>query len=254
MINHRAISNRFNRYMPGIRAAHSRNIDYAITEDAAVLGGAPHSFSAGFGYALWAADFNLAAMTRGVARVSNLAGRPAAKRVFWVPDATGENSGNPGPHVRAPFPAAIFLADFVGAGDPSAVVEVDVGSDLMSAYAMYDQASGALQRIAVVNMRLYNGTLDTSRDRESFQIPVGTGISSVTVRSLRADLGVAAMGYDFGGPQSNVTWAGEQWTHAIDLGNGHFPRGPLENTIEVREGVATVVVPDSEAVIMFVRE
>ena len=254
MINHKKITQRFNRYLPGIEAARNQEISYAITEDAAVLGGAPAEFSGGFGYALWAVDFNLAAMSRGVARVTNLAGRPVAKRVFWVPDDSGEDAGNPGPHVRAPYPAAIFVADFVGAEDPSAVVEVATGNDLMSAYAMYNEDSGSLQKVAIVNMRLYNGTLDTPREREQFQIPVGDEVETVTVRRLRADLGVAAMGYDFGGPDSNVTWAGEQWSHAIDLGNGHFPSGGVqEKTIDVVDGVATVVIPDSEAVIMFIR-
>ncbi|KAL3961225.1 hypothetical protein ACCO45_002748 [Purpureocillium lilacinum] len=117
MINHTAITKRFGPYTPSIKATHDRKLDYAITEDSAVLGGAEIHFSDGFGYTLWAVDFNLAAMARGVARVTNLAGRPNAKRVFWTPDNTG-GKPSPGPQVRAPFPAAMFVADFVGKGNP----------------------------------------------------------------------------------------------------------------------------------------
>ncbi|KAJ6445279.1 hypothetical protein O9K51_00038 [Purpureocillium lavendulum] len=250
MINHTAIAQRFNLYTPSIKASQDKKLEYAITEDAAVLGGAEIQFSDGFGYALWAADFNLAAMARGVARVANLAGRPNAKRVFWTPDDSG-GKPSPGPQVRAPFPAAMFIADFIGKGNPSAVKEIKTKTDLLSAYAMYDDKSGKLQRVALMNMRLYNGTTGTKRGRTTFQVNVGKAAKQVKVRHLRADQGVAAMGFDFGGPTSNVSWAGEQWSHGLDMGKGHFRNGKVEeNTVQVKNGVASVVVPDSEAVML----
>lgn len=254
MINHKAIVDRFQKYTPGLEAAESHGLDYGILEGAAVLGkgGPPPTFSSGFGYALWAVDFNLVCMSRGVKRVANLAGRPSASRVFWVPDDSSPS--NPGPNARAPYPAAIMIADFIGKGHGSSVKEIDLGRDLLSAYAMYNEGSGDLEKVALLNMRLYNGTQDKPRDRERFEIPVRDGIQQVTVRRLRADLGVAAMGFDYGGPENNVTWGGEQWSHGIDLGNGHFPTGDVvENTIEVKDGIAAVVIPDSEAVIMYIR-
>ncbi|UNI23789.1 hypothetical protein JDV02_009587 [Purpureocillium takamizusanense] len=253
MINHTAISERFGPYLPSIKATRDRKLDYAITEDSAVLGGAQIHFSGGFGYTLWAVDFNLAAMARSVARVTNLAGRPNAKRVFWTPDNTG-GEPSPGPHVRAPFPAAIFVADFIGKRSPSAVKEIKTQGDLTSAYAMYDEKSGTLRRVALVNMRLYNGTASTNRQRLSFQVNVGSGVKQVKVRRLRADKGVAAMGYDFGGPSNNVSWAGEQWSHGVDFGKGHFRTGKVEeHVVKVdNNGVALVVVPDSEAVMLLV--
>jgi hypothetical protein len=252
MLNHTAITDRFKQYMPSIEASRQEGIAYAITEDAAVLGGAPKQFSGGFGYALWAVDFNLVAMTRGVARVSNLAGRPSAKRVFWVPDHTGEPT-NKEPQVRAPFPAAIFAADFIDNGGRSAVEGIETESDLTSAYAMYDGDSGRLKRIALVNMKLYNGTESKKRGSETFRFSVPDSVECVKVRSLHADKGVAAMGFDYGGTDSNVTWAGEQWTYGVDEGKGHFPSGGVEEeNIKVEEGIAEVKVPDSEAVIVFV--
>ena len=209
-------------------------------------------FSGGFGYALWAVDFNLAAMARGVSRVTNLAGRPNARRVFWTPDDTGGKE-SPGPHARAPFPAAVFVADFIGTGKSSAAAEIDTDSDLTSAYAVYDEETGDLQRVALLNLRLYNGTSGATRREETFQVEVGE-VGSVKVRRLHADRGVAAMGYDFGGSDSNVTWAGEQWSHDIDLGKGHFlGDGVVEEDIEVEDGIASVVVPDSEVAMLVVR-
>lgn len=252
MINHTAITDMFKSYEPSIKASHDAGINYAITEDAAALMGGQIEFSCGFASTLWAVDFNLAAMSRGVSRVANLAGRPNAKRVFWAPDDSGTKNGSPGPQVRAPFPAAMFVADFVGKEGGSAVAEVDVKDNLVSAYAMYDEDRGELQRVALVNMALYNGT-ETGKKRNvpTFDVEVGKA-KEVKVQRLHADKGVAAMGYDFGGKDSIVSWAGEQWSYKLDHGKGHFP-GLVkeEDTVEVEDGVASVPVPDSEAVIIF---
>lgn len=169
MINHKAIVDRFQKYTPGLEAAESHGLDYDILEGAAVLGkgGPPPTFSSGFGYALWAVDFNLVCMSRGVKRVANLAGRPSASRVFWVPDDSSPS--NPGPNARAPYPAAIMIADFIGKGHGSSVKEIDLGRDLLSAYAMYNEGSGDLERVALLNMRLYNGTQDKPRDRSDLR-------------------------------------------------------------------------------------
>ena len=250
MTNHSAIAERFKQYSPNLKASQSKNIPYAIDEDAAVLGGAPITFAGGFGFTLWSVDFNLVAMSRGVARVSNLAARPNADRAFWCPDNTGGPS-SPGPQVRAPYPAAIFVADFVGKGN-AAVVELDTKRDLLSAYAAYDNESKKLQRVALVNLRLYNGTRAGKRGAENFQVQVGSGIQSVKVQRLHAEKGVAAMGYDFGGSSNNVSWAGEQWSHSLDQGKGHYTNGKVEETtIKISNGVASVEVLDSEAVMLF---
>ncbi|KAF5011589.1 hypothetical protein FDECE_2310 [Fusarium decemcellulare] len=247
-----AITERFKRHAPGLRESHKRGIPFAINECAAVLGGGPISFSGGFGYALWSVDFNLAAMARGVTRVNNMVGQPSAKRVFWNPDSTGGEK-SPGPQVRAPFPAAMFVADFISNGSSSAVAEIETDSDLTSAYAMYDAKAGKLRRVALVNLRLYNGTRTELRKAETFTLPLPDAVEKIRVRRLHADKGVAAMGFDFGGPKDNVSWAGEQWSHSIDTGNGHFLNGKVDETLaQVDNGRVSVDVPDSEAVMLLI--
>jgi len=61
------------------------------------------------------------------------------------------------------------------------------------------------------------------------------------------------MGYDFAGPSSNVSWAGEQWSYSIDLGRGHFTNGAIEETNKaVIGGMLSLTVPDSEVVMLIV--
>jgi hypothetical protein len=257
MTNHKAISNRLDKYNESIQAAINHGVKYYIDEDAAVLGGAPARFACGFGYTLWSVDFQLSAMSRGVARVNNLAGRPTAVRQFWVPDASG-GAANPGPHARAPFPAAPFIADFIGTGADTAAAEIDLDVEahaFLSAYGLYDVASGgALRRVALVNLRLYNATASSDdRGSEAFTLTVPDSTKTVTVQRLHADKGVAAMGFDYDGPAGNVSWAGEQWSYKVDNGKGHYTTGKkVEETVTVKDGKAVVNVPNSEAVIVFI--
>lgn len=298
MLSHKSITDKFDKhYLPSLRASHAEGVPYAISETAAVLASPNNHFVSGFGFALWVVDYSLALAARGVGRVNHMAGRPVANHVLWVPDATGEPH-NPGPQARAPFAAAIFVADFLrpatgggrGAGHsvsgpdtvdkarhgvfgdgPAdmkvtvAVHEIDLDREAhpyLSAYAVYG-GNNKLQRMALVNMRLYNGTAAAAggsgkkRTSETFRFPVGDDeVKEVKVRRLRADLGAAAMGFDFGGAGHNVTWAGEQWSKSVDDGKGHFPHGGSGTkeeevqTVKVEDGIAAVEVPDSEAVIV----
>lgn len=89
-MNHTAVTNRFPAIEDNIR--YIRNSDdkiaFIISEPGSVIGAEPVSFSAAFGAALWAVDFHLVAMSRGVKRVSNTM-RPEATHAFWIPDDSG---------------------------------------------------------------------------------------------------------------------------------------------------------------------
>ena len=243
IMNHTAIVHRFQSYKPALRASQDKDLPFVINEGAAFLGnGPPITYSGGFAYTLWAVDMSLALMARGVARVNNIAARPSKHRSFFTPSAA-----------RAPYPAAIYLADFISKLN-SSITEIDTEDDLLSAYAMYDGALSSLQRVAIVNMRLFNGSIfkNYARPNQTFKMTVGPNAKFVQVKRLHADLGAAALGFDYGGPLHNVSWAGEQWSYAIDNGKGHLTDGqsPSEN-LTITNGSVEVSVPDSEAVILF---
>ncbi|KAK8008368.1 hypothetical protein PG991_010919 [Apiospora marii] len=286
------------QYMPSLRASHAEGIPYAISETAAVLASPVNTFVSGFGFALWIVDFSLANAARGVARVNHMAGRPVANHVLWVPDHTaGLRNPGPQARAPLPaaIMVADFLRPIQGgasgggyaagvddAGEnPNgpfsvldkdsegevAVLELDLdtaANPYLSAYAAYSGASshgsdgGKLERVALLNMRLYNGTEQgASRGSQIFQVLVGSSdVDEVEVRRLHADLGAAAMGFDHSGPEHNATWAGEQWSKKVDDGRGHFPQGAGEvvEKVQVRDGVAVVEVPDSEAVMVSIVE
>lgn len=253
-MNHSAITQRFIGFEESITyvRSHNKSVQYVLSETGAAIGqpDPPDWFCDAMGSVLWSADFSFAAMARHVDRVDD-SGRPAAPHSSWVPD---NSSSNEGPSVRAPFAVNPMLADFLGK-EPHRVVEVPVSpdSEFMSAYAGYLSQTGKLDRIALNNMHSWMHSWGTLRPVRVIEVFVGHNVQSVRIQRLHADQGADALGYDLGGPDANVTWAGEQWSWKIDQGQGHFPSGKREEeSLSVVNGMVRVSVPDTETVIVWI--
>ena len=232
------------------------DVPYFISEWGNTLHG-PINITACFGSALWALDLDLAAMVRGVARIAHTQG-PWSAKALWIPEPL-DSGVNEGPaQARAVFAATPVVADFIGREkNPGKVVELDVeGQDLMSAYAMYSGGcSGALAKVALINMKVWNQGDEEERGASTFVLPV-EGLedgTEVLVKRFVAEAGAGALGFDVDGPEGNVTWAGEQWSKKVGNGKGHFVNGHGEDvdTVEVEDGVVEVKVRDSEAAIIY---
>lgn len=255
LMNHSAITERFPKIQKSIENVRQEdsNIDYVISELGSALGVPPVSFAGGLGAALWAVDLHLTAMSRGVKRVSNNMFEDAPDS-FWVPNNEGQ--WTTGPSVQGIFPSAAFITDFVGKGESlGKAVEVEVPGqpEDFSAYAMYDLMSEELARVALVNLKVWNESSPQPRENAAITFDVGFGAESVTVKRLHSQKGASAVGFDLGGPEQNVTWAGEQWSFKVDEGKGHFPAGgSVQEILFAQDGQVTVTVPDSEAVIVYV--
>ena len=253
-MNHSAITQRFIGYEESINYVRSVNtsVQYVLSETGTAIGSPspPLFFCDAFGSALWSVDFNLASMVRYVSRVDD-SGRPEAAHSSWTPD---NSSDQVGPSVRAPFAVDPMMVDFIGK-NPHSVVELAVADnpDLMAAYGGYLTSTGKLDRVALINMHPWKQSSGDTRLVRAFDLPLGSGIQQVRVQRLHADQGEEALGYDLGGAAGNVTWAGEQWTYKIDKGAGHYPTGMVEQeNVTVSNGVAQILVPDTEAVIVWI--
>lgn len=228
-----------------------------LSEVGSAIGGSPLAFGGSFGAAMWAVNFHLAAMARGVQRVCNTMG-PGATHAFWEPDDSGRQAK--GPAVNGIFPAAAYIADFVGKDDHlGKVTELTSGVESLTAYAMYDLKSDKPARVALINLHEWHedGTpaLSPERGAVTVALDVGEETKSITIKRMQSEKGSTAIGFDQsieqGKPWENVTWAGEQWSHKIDMGKGHFVSGPQEEKVKVSQGKVQVVVHDTEAVIVF---
>ena len=204
------------------------DVDYVLSETGSSLIGPPDDFQDAFGACLREVDFNLYAMTLGVKRV-DATQRPAAHHSLWVPDTSTNDptlgdQQNIGPQVRGPYYATPMTADFVGR-NPGPVAEL-LGEDTTTAYAMYDASSGAVSKVALVNLKYWSADTGGVRGSVLYEIPISNKRTrSVTVQRLRADAGAHAQGYDVQGDGGVITWAGETWSYALDNGEGHLVDG-----------------------------
>ncbi|KAH6847127.1 hypothetical protein B0I37DRAFT_445426 [Chaetomium sp. MPI-CAGE-AT-0009] len=244
LLNHTAVRAKLANYLPSIR--YTRNTAskrFILSETGGPLG-VSEDVQTWFANTLWSVDFQLYAMTLGVSRVTGVQ-RPEARRSLWIPAA---GLAVPGPRVQAPYYALPFVADFFGKAPAGSrgVVNVDLESPVLSAYAMFE--GQALARVAVVNLREYAGGATRNAVKVRLE-KLGADVSEVRVGRLHADAGTAAGGFDVNG--KNITWAGQQWSYKVDGGDGH---GAVQmTTLEVTGGVVEVVIPDTEAVIVYVK-
>lgn len=253
-MNHAFIQSRLSSYQSSIDYVAKKEPDtaFVLSEVGSTLRIVPIDFAGGFGAAIWAVDFHLAAMCHGIKRISNTQ-RPEASHSFWVPDDTAPVTKRPG--VQGIFPAAPFIVDFIGSSALGKASEIILSEEnRVTAYAVYGLDSGVAERVALVNMNEWNGDSDSVRGSVNVTLDVGGNLTSATMRRMHADRGSTAVGYDWGGSDNNVSYAGEQWTYAIDLGKGHYTNGSLiEESVSVSDGKIEVTVPDTEAALLFLK-
>ncbi|GAB1312749.1 Glycoside hydrolase family 79 protein [Madurella fahalii] len=243
LLNHTALRRKLGNYSASIQyTRNTAGAKFILSETGGPLG-VTDDVQTFFANTLWSVNFQLYAMSLGVSRVS-LVQRPEARRSLWIPAA---GLAVPGPRVQAPYYSLPFVADFIGktvSGDRG-VVNVDLGSPFLSAYVMFEGTT--LARIAVVNLREYAG--EGARNAVKIRLENLGSVGQVQVGRLHAAAGTAAGGFDVNG--KNITWAGQQWSYQVDRGNGH---GTVQRkTLPVAGGVVEVVIPDTEAVIVYVK-
>lgn len=258
LMNHSAITSKWaSGYADNLAyvQANDPNVSYILSETGSSLVGPPLGYEDGFGAALWKLDFNLYSMSVGVQRV-DASQRPAARHSLWVPDTSANNASlgieqNIGPEVRGTWFAMPPLADFVGK-NPGKMEEV-LGEDTLTAYAMYDANSGDLSKVALVNLNYWSADTGGARNNFTFNVPVPQGTQQVEVRYLQSAGGAHTLGYDAGGGNATITYAGETWSYILNDGAGSLVAGvPANVNVTVCNGIAPVTLQDTEAAIVFI--
>jgi hypothetical protein len=242
LLNHTDLVAQFKNYEQNIAYARDvAKVPYILSEAGGPLT-PKEPETANFAIALWGVNFEMYAMSQGVKRVS-LVQRPGVKRALWTPFETRDT---PGPRVQAQFYSMPFVTDFIGKDvtGKRGVVNIDLANPVLSAYAMFE--GDRLARIAIVNLREYKG----KGERKGVKMCLKeVAARNVIVGRLRADEGTAAGGWDVNG--KNITYSGQQWSYQVNKGKAHGV--VVEKEIEVMDGIVDVMVPDSEAVIIYLQ-
>jgi hypothetical protein len=208
--------------------------------------GAP-GLSNAFGAALWGLDFNLWCASVGIRRTHMHQGTDY-RYASWQPVPTNKTTIGTKPPYYGNIAVAAMLGNLVM--NEVQVVNLPLENAEESAYAAY--VDGKLKRVAVVNMREYNYTVNGTSDVVStvprptqnytFAVPEDCGGEWVGVKRLYANGSDAITG---------ITWDG--WSYNWDLENGKPVK--LHNVttgeqLQVIGGIVTVGVLDSTAAIL----
>ncbi|KAI0126760.1 hypothetical protein BJ170DRAFT_629872 [Xylariales sp. AK1849] len=199
-----------------------------------------YEYQARLGSALWQLDFYLYSMAIGIARI-NYQQIMHAGYDLWLPVASAGLDAQ----VFANYYSQPFAADFIGTSGKTTVKHLDIsGGDAkpnLAAYAAFE--AGTLKRIAVANLQYWNeSSSGTTRPQVSIDISVPKDVTEVKVDTLGSPVGAGA-----GAP--SITYAGSQWTYA-SLGTEVTGVRNDSSMIEVVDGIVTIKVFDSEAILM----
>lgn len=252
--------------LQGTLMNHTRtkqSVDAHVAEYAAIApSGVPHIFgetnslyqqgrpglSNTFGAALWAADFLLYSASAGIGRVHLHMGTNYRYQA-WQPVDTNVTSVG----TKAPYYGGVAAAAFLGNLNVATVqvAELDMGTDddgAESGYLAY--VDGVLTKVMFINLREHNYTLNgtgpglnpAARAVRTYSLQLGNLTSGAGVQRLSANGSDAITGVTFDG-----------WSYNYELERGRPVR--LANVtvgerVNVTDGVLSVGVADSEAVIL----
>lgn len=199
-----------------------------------------------FGAALWGVDFNLWCASQGIRRVHMHMGTDY-RYASWQPIQTDKTSIG----TKPPYYGNIVVAAMMGNLLKSEVqiANIPLESQFEAAYAAY--VDKTLERIAVINMREYNYTVNGTTDipnpvarpsqTYSFQIPSGLG-KQATIQRLYANGSDAISG---------ITWDGLSYNWELNEGKPvRLQNVTVGEKVKVKNGQVSVKVQDSTAVIL----
>ncbi|KAH9996188.1 glycoside hydrolase family 79 protein [Xylariaceae sp. FL0662B] len=201
-----------------------------------------YEYQARLGSALWQVDFYLYAMSIGVSRVHYQQIMHAGYD-FWLPVASAGKQ----PRVFASFYSQPFVADFIGKSGHTRVAKLPIDGKVaqsnLAAYAAYE--GDAAKRIAITNLNYWtkkSSGAGKTRPSAAVHVKVPKGVEKVKVVHLSSPQGASAAA-------DSITYGGSQWTYKS---LGKEVKGVRDDTkeITVKDGVATIKVPASEAVLV----
>jgi hypothetical protein len=222
------------------------NIPFIFGETNSLYNEGAPGLSNSFGAALWGIDYNLYSASVGVRRVHMHQGTDY-RYASWQPIHTNKTSIGTKPPYYGNIAVAAMMGDLTR--HQVQIANIPMTSELESAYAAY--VDGALDRITVINRREYNYTLDgagavlnpAARPSQLYTFSVSAECSpEVGVQRLIANGSDAVSG---------ISWDGVSYNWELDMGKPmRLYNVTIGETAKVINGVVSVSVKDSEAVIL----
>lgn len=202
-----------------------------------------YQYQARLGSALWAVDFYLYALSIGAHRF-NYQQIMHSGFDLWLPHASGGYDAQ----VFSNYYSHPFLADAVGPSGETQIAKLDItggaAAPNLAIYGAWD--AGVASRVVVANLQYWNASSSgTERPSAFVDLDLGedTAVTEVLIARLSSPDGAGA-------GAETITYGGSQWTFD-SLGEEVTGVRNDSSTVAVENGIATVEVPDSEAVLVY---
>lgn len=91
------------------------------------------------------------------------------------------------PHYQPAYYGALIVADTVGTSGAPRIAELDVGTNAVSGYALFDKGASTVSRVLLINFNLFT-TADTSRGSTNVTLSfegAGTKPTKASVKTLQ---------------------------------------------------------------------
>ena len=191
-----------------------------------------------FGSALWKVDILMYAMSQSIARYYVQQGTGFAFDSWQPVDSNGVST-----QVLPSWYGDVFIADVVGTGSNLQVSNIDLGDDLLSAYAVY--TDGALAKYVVVNLEEWGTTTASERPTTPLSISIPDNSRQVQVGKL------SAPGAD---STTDISWAGQSWEYSASAPGQVDQSGTLDlSAVDVKDGVVKLDIEASQALVVDLR-
>ncbi|RMY54046.1 hypothetical protein D0863_13748 [Hortaea werneckii] len=239
LMNHTAIAFRLDllrKFIDYLRENHP-SIPYIISEVGNSLNPThTYDYQATLGSALWQVDFQLYAMSIGIARI-NWQQIMHSGYDMWLPVDSGDFSRR----VYSNFYAMPFVADFIGNnGGQTQAAQLNTGVDNVIAYVAF--VDNMPVRLAVVNLDIWDKGDSYRRPATKLTIRLPEWVTKVDVDVLTSPDGAHASG-------DSMSYAGSQWTSESE---GTEVKGVRDDSyaLKPRHGKVTLNVEKSSAVLL----
>ena len=144
-----------------------------------------------------------------------------------------------GPTTKPPYYGQIMVATALGRSENMRIRNIPLSGHSEAAYALFDDSK--LSKLVVLNMEAFNSTSDAdSRSSQEYKFKVSGNSKSANVLRL------IAPGSDV---ENNVTFGGVSYDYELEKGNA-VVLDDTEETVEIEDGVLSITVPDSSAVLV----
>lgn len=247
-MNHTVTATSISAQVSVASALAGYDIPYILGETNSLYNEGAPGLSDAFGAALWGIDFNLYCVSVGIRRTHMHQG-VNYRYASWQPIETiNATKGTKAPYYGN-IAVAAMLGDLTDPDTPVQISNIPLTSPFESAYAAY--VSERLARIAVINMREYNYTVNGMSDvlnpdprpNQTYSFAVGESCGdSLLVQRLYANGSDAISG---------ISWDG--WSYNWELDNGRpvkLTNVTVGDKAAVEDGVVSIVVEDSTAVVL----